>query len=191
MIRYLLFMIFVMAFAGACSIPATSQAGTPSDSSPTEIQFLPAADNELPAYPAPGQPKVATYPAGQVPLAPSDAPAPQSDKAAISGILFSYTIRQTIPETAFYLTPAVGPDQNEMPPMLIGPRPEIGDISGRSANDGQIAMNDIPAGNYFLVVWAPYNWVIAQVSDADNAPLLLELSANQALPLGVIFLSWP
>ncbi len=189
--RHFFFMVCISSLLIACSIPATSQAETTSTGLPPQNEVYPVPGSVMPAYPAPGQPKVSTYAIGELPVAPSGAPDPEPGKASISGILFSYTIRQTIPETAFYLTPAVGADHRDMPPILIGPRTEKGDVSGRSIDDGQIVMNSIPPGNYYLVVWAPYNWVVAQVSDMDISPLLLELAADQTFQLGVIFLSWP
>jgi hypothetical protein len=191
MLRRILLLLCFSSLLIACSFPAPSQAETTSLALASQEEVYPEAGSAMPAYPAPDQSRAPTYALGEMPLAPSSAPDPEPGKASISGVLFSYTIRQIVPETAFYLTPAVGPDYLDMPPILIGPRPEKGDIYGRSAADGQIAVNDIPPGNYFLVVWAPYNWSVAQVSDADNSPLLLELLADQMQQLGVIFLSWP
>jgi hypothetical protein len=78
-----------------------------------------------------------------------------------------------------------------VPPILIGPRPEKGDIGSRSDGSGFVEMRDIPPGNYYLVVWAPYNWSIAQVSDVDSTPHLIKLEPNQRALLEVIYLSWP
>ena len=189
--RPLPLIVCIALLINACSFPATPQSGTSSAGPGPQNQVSPEPGSALPPYPAPEQAKAATYAVGELPGAPMSAPEPEPGKASISGIFFSYTIRQTIPETAFYLTSGIGPDQREMPPILIGPRSEKGDISGRSSPDGQIALNAIAPGCYYLVVWAPYNWAVAQVSETDNSPLLLELSADQARQLGVIFLSWP
>lgn len=120
-----------------------------------------------------------------------DAPSPQSGKAAVSGMLFSFTISQVLPETAFYLTPAVGPEHRDVPPLLTGPDPEKGDLSAASDAQGAFRLNDIPPGNYFLVVWAPYNWSVAVTSVTGATPLLIELGPDERLPLGVVYVSWP
>jgi len=74
---------------------------------------------------------------------------------------------------------------------LVGPREEQGDISGTSDGKGWIALNDIAPGNYFLVVWAPYNWILASESEVDDTPRLITLEPDQQLNLGVIHVSWP
>lgn len=90
----------------------------------------------------------------------------------------------------FYLTPAVGEDHRQMPIWLIGPEEQKGDIRGYTNSRGQFALDNIPPGNYYMIVWAPYDWVPAETSEMDNSPLLVELGANQKKPLGIIYLAW-
>jgi hypothetical protein len=123
--------------------------------------------------------------------APAEAPPPVSDRASISGTLYSYTIKRILPETVFYLTSAVGEDRRSMPPILVGPIDERGDIRGVTDINGQFAMNDIPPGNYFLVAWAPYNWAPAEISEIEQRARLIELVAGQREALGILYLSWP
>jgi hypothetical protein len=146
-------------------------------------------------YPANGEyfGPVATG-AGKVlltPMPPADAPAPDPGLAALSGALYSYTIRKVISETMFYLTPAGGDNRDAMPPFLAGPDPARGDITGRSDVYGNFAFTAVPPGSYFLIVSAPYNWCPAEIAPEDPAARLIRLQAGDRLALGVVYVSWP
>jgi len=91
----------------------------------------------------------------------------------------------------FYLTQAVGNSNSEIPTWLIGPEVEKGDIRGWTDTQGQFALNNIPPGKYYLIVWAPYDWIPAVKSDNDPSPLLIELSASQRQILGIVYVPWP
>lgn len=130
-------------------------------------------------------------PQSQEPVAPSEAPVPEAGKASISGVLYSSRTGAIIPDTMFYLTPAVGPEKRAMPSILIGPEESQGDVRGQSDVSGKFTLNDITPGNYFLIVWAPYNWPEANTSATDPAPRLIELKADQREPLGVVYVGWP
>lgn len=122
---------------------------------------------------------------------PSEVPTPQEGKAAVSGVLYTFTGKGPVPGTVFYLTPAKGED-NRPPVAYTGPNEEAGDVAGQSNEKGQIALNNIPPGSYYLVVWAPYNWVMAVESDVDmTTPRLIQLSADQKQNLGKIYVGWP
>jgi hypothetical protein len=123
--------------------------------------------------------------------ASAEVPLSEPGKASISGTLYSYTIERILPETVFYLTPAVGEDKRSMPAILVGPIEEKGDIRGVTDINGQFALNDIPPGNYFLITWAPYNWAPAVISETEQRARLIELEAGQREALGILYLSWP
>lgn len=123
------------------------------------------------------------------PMTP-EAPIPETGRASISGILYSISLSQLIPGTAFYVTPAVG-DTNEPPPYLLGPRVESGDVRGVSDNMGRFVLNNVPPGEYYLAVWAPYNWILAVNSPNDLIPRLLILEADRAYELGIVYVPWP
>jgi hypothetical protein len=125
------------------------------------------------------------------PLPPVDAPEPAAGMAALSGALYSYTVKNIIPETMFYLTKAQGDQHDSMPPFLGGPDPARGDIIERSDLYGNFQLNDVPPGSYFLVVSAPYNWCPAETSPDDSAPRLIRLAAGDRLALGIVYVSWP
>lgn len=86
---------------------------------------------------------------------------------------------------------ASGADNRDLPPAFIGPEQNRGDIAGISDEKGHFFVKNIPPGNYFLVVSAPFSWSLAVVSDKDFAPLLIELGPDQKQPLGIIYVSWP
>ncbi len=145
------------------------------------------AISPLPTHP----PSPLSTPQNAKPVAPAEAPPPIAGKASISGLLLSSRTGAIIPDTMFYLTPAVGPDKRSMPPILIGPEESQGDIRGKSDVTGAFTLNGIPPGNYFLIVWSPYNWPEADVSATDITPRLIELKAQQAEPLGDVYAGWP
>jgi hypothetical protein len=122
---------------------------------------------------------------------PLEAPVPQAGRASVSGVLYSFTMSQTVPGTAFYLTPALGEALDEPPSILVGPGPGQGELQGQSDDYGRIVLDSVPPGNYYLAVWAPYSWVLAARSERDVEPQLISLEAGEGLSLDVVYLSWP
>ena len=121
----------------------------------------------------------------------SEVPIPEAGKASISGVLYNFSGHDPIPETVFYLTPAVGEGKQDPPHVFVGPREEQGDIQGMSDTQGRIFLNNVPPGSYYLAVWAPYNWILAVESATDPTPRLIVLEPNQRENLGTVYLSWP
>jgi hypothetical protein len=177
-VRRILALVVVIALAAAAVSCVSSQPSVV----PTTMPAVPSPTVSVGAGPTrvPG-----------LPIAPKEAPLPAEGKASISGVLYSYTIPVVVPGTLFYLTRASGSDKRSISPIITGVHTEAGDISGMSGDEGQISLNDIPPGNYFLVVWAPYNWVPADVSPTNQSARLIELAAGQREPLGIVYLSWP
>jgi hypothetical protein len=116
-------------------------------------------------------------------------PAPEPGKASISGVLYTFTGKGPIPQTAFYLVPALGESSPYPPLILLGPRSE--DPQGRSDIRGRIVVNNIQPGTYYLAVWAPYGWILAVQSETESSFLVLNLKPNQRLNLGIIYVPWP
>lgn len=159
---------------------------------PSTGSVIPTSSNGIEgAYPLPGGSSATPLPIGVIPAAPQEAPEPDPGMASISGVLYSYTIKQAIAGTEFFLIPAVGPDKKNVPNIIVSPDAARGEIISQSDAVGNISLKSIPPGNYFLVVWAPMSWSIAQISEEDPNPLLLELSAGSQIPLGVVYISWP
>jgi hypothetical protein len=122
---------------------------------------------------------------------PSEAPVPADGFAALSGMLYSYIGQRVISGTQFYFTPAVGENRRLVPLIIAGPEANLGDIPGQTDNQGRFSLNQVPPGNYYLVIWAPLNWILAENSQQDPTPRLVELSANQSVPLGLVVAPWP
>jgi hypothetical protein len=122
---------------------------------------------------------------------PLEIPAPQAGKAAVSGVLHSIAGKGPIPETLFYITPGVGETGQDLPVVFDGPHDEKGDIKGTSDGKGWIALDNVPPGSYFLVVWAPYSWNVATESEDGLTPLLITVEADQRVGLERIYVPWP
>ncbi|MGD2177009.1 MAG: hypothetical protein PVG71_04225 [Anaerolineae bacterium] len=64
-------------------------------------------------------------------------------------------------------------------------------MRGESGPQGQVALNQIPPGSYYLAVWAPYAWILAVESEDDQTPRLITLDPDQRQDLGMIYVAWP
>jgi hypothetical protein len=145
----------------------------------TCVRFEPGP--ETPAQPTPPPPTSQVQPVAS----------PEAGKASLSGVLYSYVLSRAIPGTVFYLTKPVVADGQALLPVLLGPRKEMGDVQGLSDPSGRFVLNNIPPGDYYLLVWAPYNWVLAETSSETRFPLLVRLVADRAQDLGTVFFPWP
>ena len=108
------------------------------------------------------------------------APTPKEGMASLSGILYSPNINRIIPGTQFYLTPAIE-DNGKLyiPTLFVGPKVENGDVLGFSNEHGQITLDNVPPGNYYLAVWTAYNWPLAFAGQQDKLPLLITVKAGE------------
>jgi hypothetical protein len=174
--------IYSITNAGTKEIPSA-------ENNNTTYPVLPSSGSTI-SYPSPNK-GITPLTVGDLPPTPDNTIIPVSGKASLSGVLFSYTLSQVVPDTRFYLTPAVGKDKNEVPSILLGPNPNDGDYSGFSDQKGDIEINNIEPGNYYLIIWSPITWAIAEMSDQNQKPLLIILEPNQRRKLGVIYVSWP
>jgi hypothetical protein len=148
-----------------------------------------------PAYPA-FETRLESYP-GQVtnnvfrtPEPPKNVPAPADGQSVVSGVLYSMNASMLVPGTLLYLTPATGPEKRSVPPIISGPDDANGDIRGMSNEKAQFVLVDVPPGNYYLVVSSGMNWSLAQSADTQQ-PQLIQLAADNAVDLGIVYLSWP
>lgn len=123
-----------------------------------------------------------------LPELPAEVPEPQKGFAAISGVIYSFTIDAPIAETGFYLTKVTNV---EMIPVLAGPISENGDIEGRTDEKGYFSMDSIPPGEYYLIVWAPMSWSVAGSAENRSEPLLISLAPGDREKLGILYISWP
>ena len=93
--------------------------------------------------------------------------------------------------TLAYLTPAQGEQKDQMPALLTNPDPKRGDVFFTTDDKGNFQLDNVQPGNYFLIVWSPYTWEVAQISETDEKALLVELKADQKNILGVVLVGWP
>lgn len=120
------------------------------------------------------------------------APIPKDGMASLSGLLYSPAINRIIPGTQFYLTPAIEDNgQLYIPSMFVGPQVEKGDVLGFSNEKGQIVLDNVPPGNYYMAVWTVYNWPLAFGAQEDNLPLLITVKAGEQRDLGLLYVEWP
>lgn len=156
---------------------------------PTAFTYLgayPVTESDSQAYPGPNLLTAIT------PEPPRLTEQPALGKAAVSGVLYSYTARMIVPTTQLYLTPATGEDQRQVPLVFIGPQVHLGDIQTQSNVKGQFFVTDIIPGNYYMAVWSPVGWSIAYQTEGSTEPLLIELVAETTpLDLGIVYLAWP
>lgn len=171
----LLSLIVLGGVVAACAGPTPTESPTPTQ--PTSPRT---------------QSPVATSPSTEISPAatPAEIPVPEEGKAAISGVLYTFSGHGPIPGTAFYLTPALG-ETDRPPQVLTGPNEDQGDVQGQSGPQGQVALNQIPPDSYYLAVWAPYAWILAVESEDDQTPRLITLEPNEREDLGTIYVAWP
>jgi hypothetical protein len=121
---------------------------------------------------------------------PKEAPAPADGKAAVSGTAYSIGLVGPVRGTQFYFTKAVGTNNSQLSPILVGPKPEEGDIIVNTDGNGDFSIDSLPPGNYYLIMNGVYDWVPAEQPGAGR-PYLFELSANERLAVGVLLVQWP
>lgn len=200
--KFILTAVIFVLVLGACQ---TVQPVTVKDTQATQPQAENTPSGEADAYPAypaesvpsqdpqvsyPVQTPVKIYEPGELPTAPETAPEPQDGMASLSGTLFSFTDRSSVLGTPIYLTSAIG--DNLVPPVLVGPDTEKGDIISRTDENGNFTFDNVPPGNYYLVAWSPYTWTVGVVEPSEEAEgRLIQLEAGQKEVLGVMYISWP
>ena len=162
--------IFLVVFTSACSGQAPTQSIGVGPEPPGLVPLEQSIDSLKP---------------------PEDTVETDPSTASISGLVYSYTVNRVLPKTFFYLTPAVGENADIVPPLLIGPEEDNGDIKSETNELGQIYLKDIPPGNYYIVVWAPLNWSIVESSPTEQIPRLIELKDGDRQALGNLYVSWP
>lgn len=117
---------------------------------------------------------------------------PQKGMAAISGVLYSPKVNRIIPGTQFYLTHAIEDNgQTYIPSMFVGPKVDKGDVAGISNEKGQVFLDNIPPGKYYMPVWTIYDWLLAFGRQDDEMPLLITLEEGEQLDLGLLYVDWP
>jgi hypothetical protein len=150
-------------------------------------------------YPAPGgegypaplgrlEHKATVYPEGIFPPTPFFAPNVEKSAGAIFGVLFSINYRMTIPDTELFLRIV---NDNDPLAFITGPDKSRGDIVGISDNQANFVIGNIPPERYWIIVWSPYGWDLANTSNTDTTPMIVTVQGNSTRNLGVVFVVWP
>ncbi len=187
----LLLVLSLILAACSSNTPAPTQPeASPSTALPEVTQSSPET-----AYPAAEMRLSSAYPIKLpegVPLsslsAPTEALPPQEGFASISGLLYAYDISQILVDTDFWLFPAVTVgDQKVPPPIITNGDPAAGDIYGRTDANGAFYLDNVPAGDYFLLINYPDHTVFGQSSPTPDAYLLISVAVGDRIAYGVIY----
>ncbi len=154
------------------------------------ILLLLAVGCAAPYQPETSSPQSDANPPAAEATAPATEPLTEG-MAGIYGTLYNTAGDGPLPGTAFYLTPALSPEHDEPPAVFAGAQPGTADVPSQSGAQGEILLANISPGAYYLVVWAPYNWLLSTESEEDETPRLIVLEANQWHDLDRVFVSWP
>lgn len=145
----------------------------------------PQGQGALPGYPAPDSPSKYQVDISSI-VPPADAPTPDQGKASISGVLYSKSSSTILAQFLLYITAGTGENKAYVPPILVGPLPEKGDIKVVTDLEGRFEINNLAPGNYFIVVSMPLDYVVALKNATGLEPLMITLEKNQRKPLGVV-----
>lgn len=110
-------------------------------------------------------------------------------KSSVCGVLHSTHMKPAnIPLTTFYFIPA---KDDGLPLILTNPMEIEGSVFGISDSAGMIFLNDISPGKYYLIVWAPYNWIAAVDSPSEEKPRVFHIELGKHHDFGIIYVPWP
>jgi hypothetical protein len=181
--RFFTVSLFFVLLLTACSsnVTTVSPTNVPSGTGYPAMTGTQSAD----AYPGPNIAPNPTVDINKI-NPPKDAPQPENGKASISGILYSKTSFTALTNFLVYLTPAQGPDKNLVPPVLVGPLEDKGDVKAITDQTGKFEINNLAPGNYYFIVRNPTTYDVATVSMDTDTPRMITLSENQRLPLGIV-----
>jgi len=195
---YLGLLITIFALASCSQKAPVSNPAYPNQPKETDpypsTGSQPGAGDPYPTFqiqPAPAYPNATEIDLSQPPEPPTAAPAPEKGKASISGALYSWSSKMRIAGTYAFITAEPERSADLPDPLIAGPKKEAGDITFTTDEKGNFEVNNIAPGKYIIVVWAPYTWDFAQVSELDKTTLVLELKADTKNPLGVVYVAWP
>ena len=182
--RRLVIVCFVISIS-AVSLSCQSQSGEPPGDSKSTTLSQPSpsavADSE-PRQPGPIEcpcPLTADQDAG-VPAAAS----------VVYGSLYSLTTASPVPGTIVFLDRV---DEESRSPLLAiaGADREQGDIVGVTDEAGQLGFCAVPVGQYYLVVWTVYGWLVAPDRAIPGEDLLVSVGEQACIDVGRIELHWP
>jgi len=183
-LRFSIFYLFVLLFLTACKSSETTKiTETLTDEGyPNNNPYI----EENNGYPDPVS-TLQTINPNDIVSFPTT-PDPNPGLGSLSAVLYTPIQSQVIKDTAFYLMPAIG-ENNIVPPIISGPDEKQGDVHGFTSNDGFLIINNINPDQYYLVVWSPYDWTLAE--NEEGKPLLIEILSDTKNELKVVEVPWP
>lgn len=175
---------------------ATSEPAQSASESPLAQPESPLAQSESPLA-QPESPLTIEVPQNEaeaIALAEvTEPPVPQEGKGSLSGVIYSFgSVPGIIPGTTYYLLEAKEVDGVMVPPpVFLGPNPDNGDIFGNTSKSGQIFLDNVPPGQYFMTVWTVYNYLLLFPTPETGKPLLITVEEGDQQNLGVLYAEWP
>lgn len=123
----------------------------------------------------------------------TEPPVPQEGKASLTGIIYSFgTVPGIVPGTTYYLIEAQEVDGLMVPPPFFsGPNPDAGDVFGNTTKAGEISLDNVPPGTYFIGVWTIYDYLLAFPTPESSQPLLITVEEGDQQNLGIVYAEWP
>jgi hypothetical protein len=162
---------------------------------------LPTHNNvETTTYPVSEMQEYSTYPADffdfQTIIAfedltsPTEVKTPKEGFASISGLLYEPNGSRVLKNLDFYLVNAVVVGEKKViPPIITNADPNNGDILGRTDNNGIFFLDNVPPGDYYLIINFPDHTAAAQSNQTSDSYLLISVVSGDQMPLGILLVS--
>jgi len=123
--------------------------------------------------------------------ATAEAPIPEKGFGTLTSLVWSTNINQVVGGVQTYLVKADEVDGKFFPPAILR-GPKESDVYGNTNAAGQVQLEKIPPGHYYMMVWTVYNWLDAfSTTDADAKPTLITVNDGDRLNMGVQYTNWP
>lgn len=185
----LLMLIIVSSFLGACQstpIPQNSEEALLPSAEPAE----PTSSNEISSREMNENLDLPMSPVSPL-LVQSNTVDSSEHYALIQGKFVIKATGKPLAKTAYYLTPGVGDNKDEVPPVFSGNEPN--NIQGFTDDNGAFVLDEISPGVYYVFIWAPLNWILLSETDMNGVdkPIPFHLQAGQVTDLGEFAVSWP
>jgi hypothetical protein len=118
---------------------------------------------------------------------------PAEGFGTLSGVVYSFgSLPGIVRGTQAYLLEAIEVDgQLVAPPVFLGPKPENGDIYAQTSLSGQLVMENIPPGEYYIAIWTVYDYRIVFPTAQETIPRRVTVKAGDQLNLGLLYANWP
>jgi hypothetical protein len=141
--------------------------------------FLSACDQVQPTA-------IVQSPSGQTPSGATPPAAPEADKATVVGRVLSSVDGKPIPQIAVRLA-EVYRQPGKDPFYILNLATSPGD---RTDDEGVFLFENIPAGEYVILVGEAYGMRRAVIDEATGKPRLWKMEAGKVLDTGTVSVDW-